>query len=81
MVSPPVRRAAVKRIECEFEYSERRACGLAGISRTVARYEPRTKPDEDVLRKRIRELSRKKQRYGARRIHALLVREGMNVNH
>ncbi len=81
MVSPPVRRAAVKRLESEREYSERRACNLVKISRTAARYEFRTKPDEEELRKRIKELSRKKQRYGARRIHALLVREGMNVNH
>lgn len=65
----------------EHEYSERRACGLAGISRTAARYEPRTQPDEEGLRKRIKELSRKQKRYGARRIHALLVREGVNVNY
>lgn len=59
--------------------SERRACGLAGISRTVMNYDP--KPDDnEELRSRIIELAQVRKRFGYRRIHALLRREGIKVN-
>lgn len=59
--------------------SERRACGLAGISRSVMGYEP--KPDgNDELRSKIIDLAQIRKRFGYRRIHALLRREGIEVN-
>ncbi|GAV20069.1 hypothetical protein MMIC_P1031 [Mariprofundus micogutta] len=59
--------------------SERRACGLAGISRTVMNHEP--KPDGDAeLRNKIVDLAQVRKRFGYRRIHAMLRREGIMVN-
>lgn len=60
--------------------SERRACQLMGISRTVLRYEPRPEADGGQLRGRIAELAAQRRRFGYRRIHALLRREGARVN-
>ena len=60
--------------------SERRACRLVGISRSVLRYEPTGSADEPALRGRIVELAQQRRRFGYRRIHALLRREGVSVN-
>ena len=60
--------------------SERRACALMGLSRTVMRYTARTECRNDQLRARICELASERRRFGYRRIHALLRREGTSVN-
>lgn len=57
-----------------------RACGLIGISRSLYRYESR-RPDDEALRTRLCELAAFKRRYGYRRLHALVKREGWTVNH
>lgn len=61
--------------------SERRACGLVGISRTVLHYEPKVRPVNAALQERIVELAHVRRRFGYRRIHALLRREGVEANH
>ena len=64
----------------EARLSERRACGLVEIDRSSARYRPRGS-DDGVLRRRLRELAHERRRFGYRRLHVLLVREGWAVNH
>jgi putative transposase len=60
--------------------SERKACGLVNISTSVYRYQ--TKPNNDeILRKRLRELAEQRKRFGSPRLHILLKREGLVVNH
>ena len=61
--------------------SERRACRLVGLSRTVLVYEPKTDPGNERLSARIGELAAQRRRFGYRRIHALLRREGIQANH
>ena len=56
-----------------------RACGLMGISRSLYGYRSR-RPVIAGLRERIYELAGEKRRYGYRRIHVLLRREGWKVN-
>lgn len=58
----------------------RRACRLVGISRSCALYEQRPKPDDKILRERIRELAKDNGCYGYRRIAVLLSREGEMIN-
>lgn len=57
-----------------------RACGLIGISRSLYRYES-TRPDDKVLTERLTTLAGQKRRYGYRRLHILLRREGWLINH
>jgi len=64
----------------QYQISERRACRLAGISRSSRRYQPATQRDES-LRERIRELARERQRFGHLRLTVLLRREGWVANH
>ena len=59
--------------------SERRACSIIGGDRTTMRYRSRRAGDE-VLRARMRELAAERRRFGYRRLHVLLRREGLVVN-
>lgn len=63
----------------EKGYSQRRACGLAGIDPRVYRYRS-TRPDDAGLRQRLRDLAAERRRFGYRRLHILLTREGVRVN-
>jgi putative transposase len=65
--------------EC-WEFSERRACKLVGIGRSSIRYTVKRSGDEK-LRERLRELAGERRRFGYRRLHVMLVREGQMVNH
>ena len=59
--------------------SERRACGIIGADRTSVRYRSQ-RGDDAALRGRLRELARQRRRFGYRRLHILLLREGVRVN-
>ncbi len=56
-----------------------RACGLIGISRSLYRYAAK-RPDDGELKQRLSELAEQKRRYGYRRLHVLLCREGWEIN-
>ena len=60
--------------------SERRACRIVGLSRSVQQYRPLPKDDEAAI-KRMKELASENRRYGYLRLHAMLRREGLVVNH
>lgn len=65
------------------ECSERRACGRMEIERALLRYRPRATRfaiDNEKLRVRMRELAEERRRWGYRRLHVLLRREGWEVN-
>lgn len=63
-----------------FRVSERRACRALRFARSSQRYQGA--PDaQAVLRIRIKELAAARVRYGYKRIHVLLKREGWRVNH
>ncbi|MCP8713044.1 transposase [Streptomyces sp. AC04842] len=57
-----------------------RACGLVGISRSLFAYESKRTGDV-ALTERMKEMAALKRRYGYRRIHILLRREGWQTNH
>jgi len=80
MVTPAAKREAVAHLRCAFDMSERRACRVAGSVRMTVRYRSR-KPDDAVLRVRLRALANMRRRFGYRRLHVLLRREGFIVNH
>ena len=79
-MTPEARREAVSHLQDRFTASERGACRLVGVSRSTVRYQPR-RNDDAALIARLRELARERPRFGYRRLHALLRREGEMVNH
>ena len=64
----------------EKNYSARRACALVGISERVYRYRSQ-RGDDRQLRDRLKELALERRRFGYRRLHMLLEREGFQMNH
>ena len=64
----------------QYRVSERRACDVIQISRTSYRYKS-IRDEQAVLRMRINEIAKVRVRYGYKRIHVLLRREGWLVNH
>jgi putative transposase len=80
MVTPAAKREAVAHLRSAFDMSERRACRVVGCVRMTVRYRSR-KPDDAELRIRLRSLAHLRRRFGYRRLHVLLRREGVIVNH
>ena len=80
MVAPAARREAVAHLEQVFEVSQRRACDVLGVDRTMVRYRSR-RDDDGAIRERMRALAAERRRFGYRRLHWLLGREGVAINH
>jgi putative transposase len=80
MVTPAAKREAVAHLRTAFDMSERRACRSIGCVRMTVRYRSR-RPRDDELRQRLRALAHERRRFGYRRLHVLLRREGFTVNH
>ena len=80
MVTPVARREAAAHLSQGFEVSQRRACQVIGADRSSVRYHSR-RPDDDAIRVRLRELASVRRRFGYRRLHILLRREGLPINH
>ena len=79
MVTPAQRREAIAHLIAARQMSERRACRVAGVERALVRYRSR-RPDDAELRTRLRALAHERRRFGYRRLHVLLRREGWTVN-
>ena len=58
--------------------SIRRACSVLKAERSSYHYKGKRRP-QAVLSKRIKEIAETRVRYGYRRIHVLLRREGRNI--
>src|SRR5215831_6024989 len=80
MVTPAAKRETVAHVRSAFELSERRACKIVGCVRMTVRYCSRRSLDTE-LRERLRALAHERRRFGYRRLHVLLRREGFIVNH
>ena len=81
MVEPQAKRTAVAELRKQHGTSERRACRLVGLKRSTHRYRQRKNEGRERLRTRIGAIAKERQRFGYRRITALLRREGWRVNH
>ena len=79
-MTPGAKREAVAHLCTVHEVSQRRACKVIGAERTSVRYRS-IRPDEPAVRARLRELARLRKRFGYRRLHVLLAREGIRMNH
>ena len=79
MVTPAARRQGVEHLVTAQGVSQRRACRLVRLSRSVVHYRPRPKADEP-LRCRLKELATHYPRYGYLMLHGLLSAEGLVIN-
>ena len=65
----------------ETAISQPRACCLVGLSRSVMSSRSEKRQGDARLQGRLRELAAERKRFGYRRLHVLLRREGYVVNH
>lgn len=79
-MKPAQMRERLVALEEAYWVSERRACRVVGFCRTSHRYRSYRK-DDRALRMWIVEIAETRVRYGYRRVHVLLRREGWRVNH
>jgi putative transposase len=80
VVTATQQRAAADYLCQEYEISQRRAGAVLGRPRSTLRYTPRERPEDKPLIRAIKRLARKHLRWGYRRIHVLLERDGWTVN-
>jgi putative transposase len=80
MVTSEAKRNAIKHLHESFGQSLRRLCVLISLNRSSWYYQP--KPDENgPIIQRLREIAEERTRWGYRRLHYLLRREGFLIYH
>ena len=80
MVTPARKRKAVAHLVEAHGMSERRACKAIGCCRMTMRYQT-TRADDAGIRQRMKAIAQERRRFGYRRLHVLLKREGYVINH
>jgi putative transposase len=80
MVSPSQCRAVVAWARAAFQLGERRACRALAVHRAMVRYES-VKPDDAPVRRRLHEIAKDPPSFGAKRLHVMLRRDGLRINH
>ena len=79
MVTPEARRIAVDHAHKEYGVSQRRACKALGVDRSSIRYAS-VRPDVGDLRIAMKKVASERRRFGYRRIHIMLERQGIVMN-
>lgn len=79
MVTPDAKRDAVAHACSEHAVSQRRACRVLAVDRSSIRYRS-VKPDDSDLRDAIKTVAMERRRFGYRRIHIMLQRQGSTMN-
>ena len=66
-------------LQALLDVSQRRACRIIEADRTSMRYQSR-RGDDVELREKLRALAQERRRFGYRRLHILLRRDGVIIN-
>jgi len=80
VVDSQAQSAVVNHVYQQYKISERRACELIQIPRSTHRYEKVEDKDKEIKSK-LREIAFKRKAFGYRRLHILLQRKGVKINH
>ncbi|MBM9401153.1 IS3 family transposase [Gluconacetobacter azotocaptans] len=76
---PARKRKLVDAVRGEWDISIRRACRVLEVDPSTYHYKPR-RHDQAAIEARIKEICMTRMRYGYRRVHVVLRREGWDVN-
>lgn len=80
MVSPTAKRRCAYELTERYSFSQRRAFKLVALHRSVGRYINR-KQDDDNIKSQIKAVAHERPRFGYRRIHVMLKKNGLRINH
>jgi hypothetical protein len=78
MVTPDAKRDAVAHACLVHGVSQRRACEALEVDRSSVRYRS-MRPDDRELREAIKAVASQRRRFGYRRIHVMLQRQGIDA--
>lgn len=78
-MTPDAKRKAVVHACGQHGVSQRRACSVLAVDRSSIRYKS-IRPDDNDLRKAMRKTACERRRFGYRRIHVMLARQGIHIN-
>jgi putative transposase len=79
MVTPGARREAAAHLCAVHGVSQRRACAVLQLDRSSVRYRS-IRPDDADLREAMRQVAGERRRFGYRRVHLMLERQGIVMN-
>ena len=79
MVTPDVKRDAVAHVCAQHGVSQRRACEVLSVDRSSMRYRS-VRPDDAAIREAMKKVASERRRFGYRRIHRILDRQGIVIN-
>ena len=79
MVTPDVKRDAVAHVCGKHGVSQRRACCVLSVDRSSVRYR-RIRSDDAYIREAMKKIAFERCRFGYRRIHVMLERQGIVMN-
>ena len=79
MLAPDVERDAVAHVRRQHGVSQRRAREVLSVDRSSARYRG-IRPDDADIREATKLVASERRRFGYRRIHVMLGRQGVNMN-
>ncbi len=79
MVTPDAKRRAVAKARAMHGVSQRRACQALKVDRSTVRYAS-SRPDDTALREAMKTVAAQRHRFGYRRIHVMLARQGIVMN-
>lgn len=79
MVTPDAKRSAVAHACDQHGVSQRRACQALTVDRSSVRYQS-IRPDDGAVRTAMKKVAAERRRFGYRRIHLMLQRQGFALN-
>lgn len=79
MLAPGVRREAVAHVVAIHGVSQRRACKALAVDRSSLRYRS-LRPDDAAARAAMKAVAAERRRFGCRRVHIMLERQGIVMN-
>lgn len=80
MVTPQAKKECVTAME-GHGLRQRQACRLVGACRSMIRYVLKEDGQEEILKGKITKIAHERRRFGYRRIHMIMRREGLIINH
>jgi putative transposase len=80
VVTPQAKRTGMQLLIEKCGFSQRRACHLLNLHRSVGRCQS-LRQEDSLLKEKIISFAHERKRFGYRRIHILLRKEGERVNH
>ncbi len=80
VVAPDAKRKAVAHLVEVHQVSQRRACSALDVDRSTVRYQSR-RDDDTELRNAMKAIAKERRRFGYRRLHVMVERQGRQVNH